>query len=172
MRLSLSVNGVSRIVAAINGPGYLDAHVNLRHRLKENDDSKTIRIVGTETHKTETIRSEWPSVDLRVGDEIGIRILKDGQSDAPSATRKSSEAAQNLFSNQALATELINVVADFESRLIELLRKSEESEPYSEHEKFGLAVAHVTAELGVRFLYPIYRRHPELVPEALNGELL
>lgn len=172
MRLSLTVNGAPRVVAAVNGPGFLSAHLNLHDRPKENDDSKTVRIAGIETHETETTYLDWSKVQLGIGDEVQIRILDDGHGDPPSAVRRSSEAPQNLFSNSAIASELLSVVADFESRLMELISKSEKSEPENEHTKFANAAGHVLSELGDRFLYPVYRRHRELIPDELKGELL
>ena len=41
------------MVAAVNGPGYLSAHLNLCERPKDNDYSKTVRVVGTQMLETE-----------------------------------------------------------------------------------------------------------------------
>jgi hypothetical protein len=172
MRLSLNVNGTSRVIAAVDGPGYLTAHLNLYNRPKENDDSKTVGVSGIETHETETIYFYWPTAQLGIGDEVHIRILDDGQGDAPTRVRKSSEAPLNLFSNRTIASELLNVVAEFESRVMEIVRKSEDSESEDEHKKFTTAVTHVATDIAQKFLYPVYRRHPELVPDELKGELL
>jgi hypothetical protein len=49
MRLSLSVNGAAPIIASLAGPGYLSAHLNMSDRPKESENSKSVRIVGTET---------------------------------------------------------------------------------------------------------------------------
>jgi hypothetical protein len=64
------------------------------------------------------------------------------------------------------------VVADFEGRLFELMEKSATSEPAEEHQKFKRAVGNAIVDLGEHLLSPVYRRHPELVPEAIRGELL
>jgi hypothetical protein len=83
MRLSLSINGVSRLVAAVSGSGYLGGYLNLHERPKDNDYSKSIRLSGTQTLDTETIRFEWPTFDLKTGDAVEIRVLDDGEGDAP-----------------------------------------------------------------------------------------
>jgi hypothetical protein len=172
MRLSLTLNGTRRVVAAVDGPGYLSAHLNLHERPKDKDYSKTVRINGTQTLETETVRLNWPEFDLHIGDTVELRLLREGEGDAPSAVRKSSESPRNLFSHPELAIELLSVVSEFESHLMRLLEKSKTIESEDEHKRFSNAVGHVIWELGESLLYPVYRRHKELVPDELKGELL
>ena len=114
----------------------------------------------------------WPTADLNVGDVVELRILPDGEGDTPSEVRRSSESPSNLFSNTDLAKELLQIVYDFEVRLGELLSKSEKVELPDENKKFGRAVVGVTYEIGELLLSPVYRRHKELIPDKLKGELL
>lgn len=172
MRLSLKVNGHPRVVAAVDGPGYLSAHLNLCERPKDSDYSKSIRLVGTQTLETETVRFEWPEFDLQVGDTAELNLLNEGTGDPPSAVRRSSESPHNLFSHPELAKEVLSVVSDFESHLMQMLDKSKTIEPAEEHKRFALAVGYVVAQLGDSLLSPIYRRHKDLVPDNLKGELL
>src|SRR6266567_2524239 len=86
--------------------------------------------------------------------------------------RRSSESPYTLFSSTELAKELLRTVSEFERRLTELRYKSEEMEPTDEHKKFTAANATLAWELGQNLLYPVYRRHKELIPEELKGELL
>jgi hypothetical protein len=172
MRLSLKVNGSPRVVAAVNGPGYLSAHLNLCERPKDNDYSKTVCVVGFQTLETETVRFEWPQFELQVGDTAELSLLNDGAGDPPSTVRRSSESPHNLFSHPELAREVLSMVSDFESRLMQMLDKSKAIESTEEHKRFALAVGYVLAQLGDSLLSPIYRRHKELVPDGLKGELL
>ena len=172
MRLLLSVNGTARNTASLQGQGFLSAHLNMHDRPKDGDDSITVRIQGSHTKETETIRMEWPTVHLQVGDIVTLQILPEGDGDAPSEIRTSSESSSNLFSSGELAKETCEVSLEFDRRLIELLRKSEEVESEEEHGKFRRAVGAVLYELGHQLLYPVYRRHKELIPEDLKGELL
>jgi hypothetical protein len=55
---------------------------------------------------------------------------------------------------------------------MQLLEKAKETEPAEDSKKFGRACGSVAFELGENLLYPIYRRHKELIPEDLKGELL
>ena len=172
MRLSLSVNGAHPVVASVSGPGFLSAHLNIHDRPKEDDHSIKVRISGNQTAETETISMSWPTSDLNVGDVVELRILPDGEGDAPSEVRRSSESPSNLFSNADLAKELVQIVYDFEDRLGELLSKSEKVEPPDENKNFGKAVVGVAYEIGELLLSPVYRRHKELIPDKLKGELL
>jgi hypothetical protein len=172
MRLSVTVNGVRRYTATVNGSGYLNAHVNLRDRPKENDRSQSIWVGGNETLEAETISFEWPRLDLKTGDVVEVTLLESGEGDAPSLTRRSSDSPKNLFSRPELARELVSSVRDFETRIMQLVDKSEETESDAEHARFTSAVSRVVMELGGSFLYPVYRRHPEFLPDDLKGELL
>jgi hypothetical protein len=172
MRLSLSVNDLTRLTASVSGPGYLSAHLNIRERPNENDFSKSVHVSGIQTFESETVFLTWTEFDLKTGDAVLIRVLDDGEGDLPTDVRRSSESPQNLFTNPELASALLSLVADFESRLLQLVERSEKSESPDEHKKFTTAVGHVMSEFGDRFLYPIYRRHKELVPNGLKGELL
>jgi len=53
-----------------------------------------------------------------------------------------------------------------------LLEKAQETEPAEDSKKFERACGIVALELGKNLLYPIYRRHKELIPGDLKGELL
>jgi hypothetical protein len=172
MRLSLSVNGVSRYVAAVPGPGYLSAHLNMRDRPKEGDRLAQVRVEGNQTTDTETVTLKWPTFELHGGDVVEVRVLPDGEGDVPAEVRKSSESPPNLLANDELAKNVLNAVSDFERRLMELLSESKKTEPAEEHKKFARAIGGVLAEHGPQLLYPIYRRHRELVPTELKGEFL
>lgn len=172
MRLSLSVNGAAPLVTSLPGPGYLSAHLNMSDRPKEDEQSKTVRISGMETHETETVSLKWPTFKLEVGDVVELRILPDGEGAAPLEIRRSSESPYNLFSSIDLAKMLLQAVSEFERRLIEVRDRSEKLEPPDEHKKFMAANAAVAWELGEHLLYPVYRKHKELIPEEMKGELL
>lgn len=107
-----------------------------------------------------------------VGDVVEVRILPEGEGDPPTSSKTSSEAPSNLFSNIELAKELVQAVSNFEKRLMELLDKAKETETPEDCKKVERAVGSVVFELGENLLYPVYRRHKELIPDELKGELL
>jgi hypothetical protein len=148
MRLSLSVNGASTVVASLAGPGFLSAHLNIHDRPKENDHSIQIGIKGYQTAETETISMSWPTADLNVGDVVELRILPEGEGDVPAKMRKTSESPSNLFSNTELAKQMLQLVSDFDDRLMELVSKSEKVESADEQKKITRAVCAASTEMG------------------------
>ncbi|HEY4905701.1 MAG TPA: hypothetical protein VIH89_19635 [Candidatus Sulfotelmatobacter sp.] len=141
-------------------------------RPKPNEHEKNVRLEGMETREAETLHLKWPSVELKVGDVVELRILPEGEGNEPSEVRRSSESPYNLFSNDELARAVLEAVSEFEERLGGLLEKSKEMEPAEEHLKFARAWGRVVWELGQNLLYPVYRRHKELIPDAMKNELL
>jgi hypothetical protein len=172
MRLQLLVNSNVRCTASLAAPGYLNAHLNLAELPEKAESSRTVWIRGTQIDETENTSLRWPDIALDVGDTVELRVLADGESDSPSEVRKSSDAQSNLFSSSELAKELSQTVSNFDSRLIQILSKAEKAEPLQEYEKIRHAIARVIYGTGAELLYPIYRRHRELMPEELKGELL
>ena len=72
MRLSLKVNGNPRVVAAVDGAGYLSAHLNMRDRPKDNGYSKVVQIVGTQTLETETVHLKLAEIRSSRGRHRGV----------------------------------------------------------------------------------------------------
>ncbi len=97
MRLSLSVNGSTPIVASLPGAGCLRTHLTMSNRAKDSDYSKNVRAVGVETRERETVFVKWPVLDLNIGDVVEVKILPDGEGDAPTGSRSTFEAPSNLF---------------------------------------------------------------------------
>ena len=79
-------------------------------RPKDNE-RKTIRLDGNETREAETVHLKWPSVELKVGDVVELRVLPDGEGNEPSEVRSSSKSPYSLFSNAELAKELLQAVS-------------------------------------------------------------
>src|SRR5690348_2250646 len=134
MRFSMSLNGSVPVTASLRGQGYLNAHLNMANRTKENDQSKKIRAVANETQEKETVYMKWPELDLKIGDVLEIRILSDGEGDPPSSRKSSSQPQGNLFSSSANAKELIEAVSDFEGRLFRLLDRTKETESAEDYQ--------------------------------------
>ena len=172
MRLSMAVNCGNPVVASLSCAGYLNAHINLSERPEDNEREKTARIVGIEARESETVHLKWPTVDLEIGDVVELRLLPDGEGNEPSEIRKSSESPDNLFSSTELAKELVNAVSDFEQRLREIAEKSKALESPEEHKKFTNALGSTVWQLGQNLLFPVYRRHKELIPQEWKGQIL
>jgi len=173
MRISLSINGNPQYTASLSGAGYLSAHLKIQNRPKESHLSAVVQMDATDTsQETENVRMDWPSIPLHAGDVVELKLLQQGEGDPPSETRRTSEDPRNLFAHEENAAELVKIVSDFEARLMDLVSRSEQTEPPEEHAKFQRAVGSAVWELGSSFLSPVYRRHKHLMPDELKGELL
>jgi len=170
MRIEASVNGKVVCTAGLSGSGYLSAHLNTE--VSRANPKDALRIVGIETHDTESVHLQWPAAPVSEGDVITLKLLPDGSSSEPSSRTLSSKAPSNLLTDTSLASRVLAACATFEVALAELFAASQLAEPPSEHAKFQRAYGEVLADLGDRLLYPIYRNHPSLVPPELKGELL
>jgi len=166
------MNGTIRTTASLKGAGYLSAHLHMRDRPREGDRSGTVFIRASRIDETETTSMTWPEIDLTTGDVVRLELLPEGEGDEPAKVRKSSEADPNLLTGGDLAKEPFEAVSKFDKSLLGLLEKSKNSEPPDEHRKLQLAVGAVLAEVGQQLLYPVFRRHRELIPDELKGELL
>lgn len=154
MRISLSINGNPQYTTSLSGAGYLSAHLNVRNRPKENRLSAVVQLDATDTsQKTENVRMDWPSIPLHAGDVVELKLLPPGEGDPPSETRRTSEDPRNLFAHAENAAELVKVVSDFESTLMDLVSRFEQTEPPDEFVKIRRAVGSVVWELGAAFLY-------------------
>src|SRR5580698_7322538 len=161
VRLEARLNGTTRYVAQISGAGFLNAHLNLSNRPKENAISSVLRVEGHDTNSpTETVWVKWPEISLAQGDVVQLRLLEDGPADPPAVRKSTSESPLSLFSDKDLAKELLSLVEEFEQRMFSLMEKSEHIESAEEHKKFRRAVGHAIIDLSEHLRLPVYRRHP------------
>lgn len=172
MRIQALLNDQPVCTAGLDTTGFLSAHLKTEVRSSEPDAQNVLRLVGIETHKTESVYIDWPVVNVKEGDVVTLKLLPDGQSTAPVQTKRSSEAPSNLLTNTELANRILAVCSAFETQLEELLAESASLEPSNEVAKIHRAYAEVAVSLGEHLLYPIYRSHSSLIPVELRGEVL
>jgi hypothetical protein len=173
MRIAVTLDGQPQYIASLQGAGYLNAHLNLASRPNENVAKRVLRIVGYDTNSpTETVSLHWPELTLNSGDVVQLEVLDEGPGDAPAQRRSSVEAPTNLLSDSALAKDLLDICENFESRLFEFMERAAVIEPEEERQKLKRAVGKILVNLGEHLLSPIYRRHTQLIPQEMRGELL
>jgi hypothetical protein len=73
-----------------------------------------------------------------------------------------------VIRDSALARELETLTSCYQESLIAILRKARGTETTGDHHASALAVGEVLAAIGSSVLFPIYRMHPALTPEALK----
>ena len=71
MRIEALLNAKSCCTAGIETPGYVGAHLN--HSTKSG--SASLSVVAIEAHETESVHLEWPSIQLKEGDIVTLRLL-------------------------------------------------------------------------------------------------
>jgi hypothetical protein len=173
MRIAVTLNGSAKHVAAIAGAGFLSAHLNLADRPKDGHVKRVLRVEGFDTNSdTETVSVKWPEIVLSPGDVVQLQVSDEGPADDPVSRRSTTESPANLFSNEELAREVPSRCEEFERHLFELMKKAENIETTEEHLKFKRAIGNVVTDLGDHLLRPVWRRHPNLVPDSMRGELL
>ncbi|RUL70507.1 hypothetical protein [Dyella choica] len=167
------MNSQQQYIASMPSEGFLSAHLNLSDRPKSGETKRRIRIVGHDTSlATENVSIFWPDIELALGDVVELAVLEDGIGSPPSSIRRSSQDQGNLFASNELAAEALAIGHEFEKKILSLLQKAEMAETGEEAKKIRLATGHLIAALGEHLFAPIWRRHSDLVPPEMKGELL
>ena len=97
MRIQALLNDQPVCTAGLDTRGFLSAHLNIEVRCSEPDAQNVLRLVGIETHKTESVHIDWPVVNVKEGDVVTLKLLPDGRSTEPVQMKRSSEAPSNLL---------------------------------------------------------------------------
>jgi hypothetical protein len=118
-----------------------------------------------------TVHSTWEPVAVSVGDKIEIQVLPDGEADLPSTVTKTSESADNLFSDVGQARLLLETIRACDKALCEVTERAIGVESGDDLHKIRYAVTSVIAEIDQQLILPTLRRHPELLPLAEEMKL-
>ena len=172
MLLELAVNNGPAIRASLNGKGWLSAHLNVSIGIEERDTSTISLDSIDESGEPNTVHSTWNAGNLSVGDKVEIRLLSDGEGDAPTKVRRSAESPHNLFSNVEQARLLLSAISAIDAELMSVMQRARGAEPAHEFERIGKAVGAVAYELDRSLITPTLRRHPELLEEAKQKNLV
>ena len=172
MRIQALLNDQPAGTAGLATGGFVSAHLNTEVRSTEPGVRNVLRLVGIETHPTESVHIDWPVVNVKEGDVVTLKLLPDGPCTEPAQVMRSSEAPSNLFTNTALASRVLAVCSAFEKQLAGLLAEAVSLEPPTEAAKIQPAHVEIAASLGEHLIYPVYRNHASLIPPGLQGEVL
>ena len=169
MKLAISHNNNSPVIAEVTSSGYLGVHLNLR-RSDENTESGSLKISGYDLTDEESTKSiEWTGFEVQANDTIQIEVSPKGQASDPESTRFSNEnkAYQNLSEEQAI--KLLKEFKGQESALIATLDHAKTSLGEDDAKQLSIFIGHVLAAYYQKLLTPIYRSHPMLIPHDLKG---
>lgn len=172
MRIKVEVNGEQVCLAAVDTAGYLGAHLNLSNRAAPEGSQCVLRLSGIETHSKESVYLDWPEMPLQVGDVVSLTLARDGAPSEPASRRKSSELPSNLVIGDELAKHVLAACASFDSELQKVLFEGKARLTEEAYASLLRSVAQIVSGLGDTLLFPIYRAHPDLVPDDLKGEML
>jgi len=89
---AIFVNGKLKQTVAISADGALVANVNWKRLQQMGGDCCYLTLFGIDSQSNEFVN--WPVEDLRVGDEVLIKVLADTVGDAPESKRKITDDDQ------------------------------------------------------------------------------
>ena len=172
MKLSLTINQEASIIAELDSPGHLGAHINMRKRDGETEVCDA-NISGYDvSDKKCTQFHKWPRLDLKPGDSIKIQIDPEDTATPPSSIEKSSEVTEyqnRSIEDAKVALEVVHAHIKSLHETLELMRSSLSEEDFK---TFARNVGHTLYAYHENIERPIYRNHPSLVPDALKGSAL
>lgn len=175
MKLKISINGKKEIITCIDGYGHLGAHLNIYKHRKETKPS-SVFVSGHDTNEeTVTKHYNWAERELKTGDKVEIEILTDSDveaSDEPDTTYLSSDEKYTLLENANLAKELKSMILDFEKNLFNMLDNVNDCESEDELKKYKRSLGKILMSNAENILYPLYRKHTDLIPDELRGKSL
>jgi hypothetical protein len=167
MQLTLRVNNREAVKGAIRTRGVLNALIHLSIS-PEREPSGTAFIHAFDF----TGASDWAAGELSIGDKVEIQILPGDDADPPTETRDISDVPAALFSDVNQARQALTAVHLCNEQLHAILRTARHGEPHHEALKIQRAIAKIVQDLGRHLITPTLTRHPELVTEAKDLDLI
>ena len=167
MQLKLKVNGENAINGAVRSKGILSAGIMI-----------LVPADGKEISAKATIRafegdvSEWSAGELSVGDKVEIELLPGSDADTPTEKRASSTEPMLLFLDPIQARNALTAAQICNEQLQGILRAAGQAEPHAEAIKIQRAIATLVQNLGTYLIRPTLHRHPDLLSEAKDLNLL
>ena len=167
MRLSLLVNDKLIVKASLEANGWLSAHVNLSQGIKSDDPPNRVWLVAyDQSEEPNSVTSTWDGVPLSLGDKVEIRVLADGESDAPTGVTRTAEATTNLFNDVEQAGLLLAAIHVCDTELMGVIKRAQTVEPPEELVKIQRAIGEIIIEIDRQLISPTLRKHPKLLAEA------
>ena len=168
MQLTMRVNNRTAVKGAVGDTGVLSAIITVSVPASGKEVKTKAFIHAFESSDV----LEWSAGEVSIGDKIEIYLLPDRDADPPTKTLRSSDIPAFLFSEPDQAQQALTKMSGCKELLEGILQAAKHNEPHDEALKVQRAVVAVVQELGKYLITPTLRRHPELLSEAKNLDLL
>jgi len=168
MQLTMRVNDRIAVKGAVRNKGVLSAIITVSIPTSGNEAKTKASIHAFESSDV----LEWSAGEVSIGDKIEIRLLPDSDADPPTKTLRSSDFPAYLFSEPDHARQALTKVRGCKELLEGILQAAKHGEPHDEALKIQRAVVAIVQDLGKHLITPMLRRHPELLSEAKDMDLL
>jgi hypothetical protein len=168
MQLSLTVNNRLKVKGAVMRKAVLSAIITVFVNASGNEAMGSALIYAFESSDV----LEWNAGELSIGDKIEIQLLPDTDADPPTKTWGSSDIPAFLFSDSDQARKALAKIHLCKEHLEGILQAAKYAETHEEALKIQRAVVAVVQDLGRYLIMPTLRRHPELLSEAKDLDLL
>ena len=173
MRVQVAVNGGTPVRASLTSKGWLSVHLNFSKDDTDVESSGALWAQAIDySDQPNSVNSVWEVGDLSVGDKAEIQVLADGETDPPTKIERSTERSANLFSSVDEARRLLKAISACDKELNAVIEQSQTIEPENEFKKIAMAIGGIFAELDRNLIQPTLRRHPELLTEAQEMQLV
>ena len=169
MKLAITKNNGSAVIAELSAEGYLGAHFNLRQD-STGIETGAIRINGHDvTNRESTKFLKWTSIDIVAGDVIRVEIEPDLTPTIPEEIAYSDDYKNynNLSLHQAKS--ILQIVDNQTKELNQTLEMMRDKLEEDDFKTLAHSIGHILATYLTKIKTPIYRCHPILVPEELQN---
>jgi hypothetical protein len=172
MRVQVAINDGVPIRASLNSKGWLSVHLNFSSDGAE-DSGGSLWVQAIDyADEPNSINSVWQIGKVSVGDKAEVHVLPDGEAEPPTKVERTAERSTNLFSNVDQARHMLSAISACDKELMAVLERSKSVEPEDEFQKITQAIVGIVADLDRTLIQPTLRRHPELLAEAQEKNLL
>ena len=169
MKIRITINNKYLATTEVVGKGHLGAHINLDDKEGTDNPEMDISLGGYDTNdKKETKYLKWHGSELQAGDNITIEIMPEAQSDAPSEVRSSLTDKKTISTSEEQAEKILKAAYSCNEILNELLLELKNELQDSEYKKIVFGVGGVINEVFSSIAEPIYRKHPDKLPEEFK----
>ncbi|MGJ8673601.1 hypothetical protein, partial [Rubritalea sp.] len=172
MKLSLTKNDDTPIIAELCSHGHLGAHINLR-RIEDGSVVSGANIKGYDvSDRDSSTFLDWPDLLLESGDIVKIEINPSDDSTPPSSVTHSSDYTQYQNLSIEDAKVILNMVNEHVRSLNETLEAMRPVLSTEDFRTFAHSVGHTLSTYHEKVERPIYRNHPSLAPDTLRDYAL